>query len=272
MKINNIFCVMDPTAETQHALARAAFVARAQGAAITAYLVVPKDEDMPDPEGWLEKQIAPFREKGLKIEPRIEHNNDWRQAIASAAERSGADLITKSTYRRSAVRRWILRNSDHLLLKSARCPILFSKTENTFDTKGPTKVLVSVNVNAEDPERRELREIVTRNARDLVEQLGAEMHVVNSFPSRMEFVHPPDLAKRFDVPRSHAHVAEGSAEEVVSEVCQRLGNPLVVMGAVIRPGVKGMVVGNTAERILNAVPGDVLAIVRAGFAKLPPQS
>ncbi len=272
MKIKNIFCVMDPTAETQHALARAAFVARAQGAAITAYLVVPKDEDMADPEGWLETQLAPFREQGLTLETQIEHNTDWRQAIATAAERSGADLITKSTYRRPAVRRWLLRNSDHLLLKSARCPILFSKTDSTLAERGPEKILVAVNVNADDPERRELRETVTRYARELVEQLGAEMHVVNAFPNRMEFVHPPDLAKTFGIARNQAHVGEGAAEDMITETCERLGNPLLIMGAVIRPGVKGMVVGNTAERILNAVPGDVLAIVRPGFAKLPPQT
>jgi universal stress protein E len=270
VRIRNIFCVIDPTADTQLALARAAVVARAHGATIHAYLVLPADEQDADREQWLEAQLAPYRAEGLEIETLIERNDNWRAAIAAAAERSGAELIAKSTYRRPAMRRWLLRNADHLLLKSARCPVLFVKTDPPADPNKARTVLVAVNVNANDLEREELREATLRYARTLVSEMNAELHVVNAFPNRMEFVHPPDLAKRFEIPRSHAHVGEGPAEEVIAQVCEDLENPTLVMGAVIRPGVKGMVLGNTAERILNSVPCNVLAVVRPGFAKLPP--
>ena len=268
MSIRKVFCVIDPTTEQQLALARAAVVARANDASIQAYLVLPAEEQENDREAWLESTLAPLRAQGLEVESLVERRNDWRAAIAAAAAHSGADLIAKGTYHRPTMRRWLLRNSDHLLLKSARCPVLFVKTDPPQDPDAPRKVLVAVNVNATDPERVEMREAVMRYARNLIAGMNAELHVVNAHASREDFVHPPDLARLYEVPRNRAHVGEGPAEQVITQVCEELGRPALIMGAVIRPGVVGAVLGSTAERILNAVPSNVLAVVRPGFAKL----
>jgi universal stress protein E len=46
-----------------------------------------------------------------------------------------------------------------------------------------------------------------------------------------------------------------------------VGADLVVMGAVSRSGLKRVFIGNTAERVLNDLPCDVLVVKPAHFEK-----
>ena len=43
------------------------------------------------------------------------------------------------------------------------------------------------------------------------------------------------------------------------------GIDLVVMGTVARSGIAGMLIGNTAERVLRKLPCSVLAVKPEGF-------
>lgn len=60
-------------------------------------------------------------------------------------------------------------------------------------------------------------------------------------------------------------VLEGEPHEVLSSYSREHQIDLVVMGSVARTGLAGLVMGNTAERILSELRGSVLAIKPAGF-------
>jgi hypothetical protein len=53
----------------------------------------------------------------------------------------------------------------------------------------------------------------------------------------------------------------------ISTVARKVGADLVVMGAVSRSGLKRLFIGNTAERVLNTLPCDVLVVKPAHFEK-----
>jgi nucleotide-binding universal stress UspA family protein len=76
------------------------------------------------------------------------------------------------------------------------------------------------------------------------------------------FVHPPDLAKRVGIERSKAHVGEGAPEVQIAATVSELGSPLVVIGSMARKGMSEMVVGNTAERILDQINADIMVVVQ----------
>lgn len=57
----------------------------------------------------------------------------------------------------------------------------------------------------------------------------------------------------------------GSARMVVPEVARREAPDLLVMGTVGRSGVPGLLIGNTAEEVLNAVDGSLLAVKPPDF-------
>ena len=67
------------------------------------------------------------------------------------------------------------------------------------------------------------------------------------------------------VDADNVHLIQGTVPEGISAFILQNGVDLVVMGTVARSGVTGMIMGNTAETILNHVECSVLAIKPSGF-------
>jgi nucleotide-binding universal stress UspA family protein len=57
----------------------------------------------------------------------------------------------------------------------------------------------------------------------------------------------------------------GEPEAVISDFVVGHGIDLVVMGTVARGGIPGLLIGNTAERVLRQLPCSVLAVKPDGF-------
>jgi universal stress protein E len=55
--------------------------------------------------------------------------------------------------------------------------------------------------------------------------------------------------------------------EAISEVARDIASAMVVMGAISRSGLKRVFIGNTAERILDAIGCDVLVVKAPDFAR-----
>jgi len=65
--------------------------------------------------------------------------------------------------------------------------------------------------------------------------------------------------------RLRTHLRRGLAGEEIPKLISDLRSDLVVMGTVARTGVSGLVIGNTAEEILDRVSCSVLAVKPDGF-------
>lgn len=61
------------------------------------------------------------------------------------------------------------------------------------------------------------------------------------------------------------HVVEGPAPHALPRFVQEARVDLLVMGTVGRTGIKGLLIGNTAEEILARTPGSILAVKPPGF-------
>lgn len=68
------------------------------------------------------------------------------------------------------------------------------------------------------------------------------------------------LLEGYDIPESRIHLPVGKVGGVVSGIGRSVRADLLVIGTVARTGVRGMLIGNSAERILAKAGGDVLAI------------
>ena len=67
-------------------------------------------------------------------------------------------------------------------------------------------------------------------------------------------------ARKFNVHDDHTHLAEGDAEAVIPDLAQEIETDLIVVGTIGRDGLSGVLIGNTAEALLDKVGGDVLVI------------
>jgi universal stress protein E len=68
------------------------------------------------------------------------------------------------------------------------------------------------------------------------------------------------LASTHGLPVSSFKLKEGPVDKVITSESARLKAQLVVMGTIGRRGVRGQVIGNTAEKVLSRLRTDVLAL------------
>jgi universal stress protein E len=127
-------------------------------------------------------------------------------------------------------------------------------------------------------------------AAEIVETFGAAFDVVHAFPFPFQEQFPVEASepggheKRVrelaaqaraaleracaEAPaggRAEIHVANGPAERVIEAAVERFGPDLLVLGTVSRGGIAGLLVGNTAERLLERVACSILAVKPEDF-------
>ena len=268
--LDKIFVVIDPTTDNQTALATAAWIAR-KNKDITLHVYeavfssgANKDEDalqrveLARHRAWVESLAEPIRETGTEVQVEVEWTSSWREAIAPAAEAVGADLIVKSASAHSGAGRRLLKTSDWTLLRNSTCPVYLIKNE--FVETG-VNVLVALDIARNDELHSKLNDQVLEFGHALVNSIpDSTLHAVNSYTDPNNFIYQPDLAEKAGIDRVQAHTIEGAPEKVIPEVASMIKADIVVIGTAARAGLKAAMIGNTAEKILDALDTNILTV------------
>ncbi len=173
------------------------------------------------------------------------------------------------------------------LLRLCPCPVWVMRP----GTDDPPRVLAAVNP---DPDEAALNTTILELASSLAGTEGAELHLVHAWElygeSTMRFSpylrsRPEDVDALVEQERaSHlqavdamlrtagvadrpwqVHLVKGRPEDVVPQMVTDQGVTVLVMGTVARAGMRGAVIGNTAERVLEDVACSVVAVKPPGF-------
>ena len=267
---NKIFAVIDPTTDNQIALTRAGKIAgRNENISVHVYEAIHSSADSKDAEAmervetarhkaWLETLVTPLRESGLEVVVEVEWTANWRDAIAPAATRAEASMIIKAANARSGAQRRLLKTADWTLLRNAPCPVYQIKKDQISDQ---IKILMAIDMSRDDELHVKLNEQVIAYANALfVGAEGASLHAVNSYPNSDHFVYKDDLAAKAGVDSANAHTVEGPPETVIPEVAELVEADIVIVGTAARDGIKAAVIGNTAEKILDAITTNILTV------------
>ncbi len=212
---------------------------------------------------------------------------DVAEALVAASVRWRADVVLRS----HAVSRGTSKPigpTDSQLLRRCPSPVWFVTPRQA---EGEQVVVAAVDPDIGESTRHDLSVRVARTAIAVSAGTGATLHVVHAWTAYghqvlaahtsrkevMEFVEASRAAarERFDaliseaaVPASaHTHLIQGDSDRVLSTFIKRRRASLVVLGTVGRTGLAGLVVGNTAERVLRNVRCSVLALKPTGFAE-----
>jgi len=268
--ISKIFAVIDPSTDNQIALVRAGKIAgRNENIAVHVYEALYSNQENSDKDAlrrvetarhqaWLESLVAPLRESGIKVDVEIEWTSTWRDAIAPAAQRAGADLIIKAATAHSGAERRLLKTSDWSLLRNAPCPVYQIKKDAISQN---IKVLMAIDVSRTDALHSKLNELVMDYGKSLlVGAEGASLFVVNAYPNSEKFIYKEDLAEKTGVDPANAFTVEGLPEKVIPEVAEQVQADIVIVGTAAREGLKAAVIGNTAEKLLDAISTNILTV------------
>lgn len=173
------------------------------------------------------------------------------------------------------------------LLRKCPCPVWVIRR-----TRARTqRVLAAVDP---APNARQLNLTVLQLAASMVELYGGELHVVHAWElygeatmrssgfvrtsaAEIEILLAEEEAKHRaavaellatndleDYPWQ-VHLHKGPASEVVCDVVAKNRINLLVMGTVARTGVRGLIIGNTAESVVDNVRCSVIAVKPPGF-------
>jgi universal stress protein E len=237
----------------------------------------------------LDAIAQPLRRRGVKVAVAAVWDSPSFEAIIRRALQTRADLIIAS-YHAGHRRRWPLRLTDWELVRLSPVPVLLIKTPHAY--RRPV-ILAAVDPTHAFSKPLRLDERILDTASGLSAALHGKLHAVHAFPAvpveilapgpRAEIVTPQRLqqaqqraardaqvhldrllrTRRIAGPRRHLIAAHPI--DAIAVAADQVGSGIVVMGAISRSGLKRLLIGNTAERILDTLRCDVVIVKPARF-------
>lgn len=288
MTSRNLFVIIDPTQKKQPALVRAADIAGQMRAHLHLFCCdYVEDEDLvkfksradakrqtlKKAKAFVEELVAPLRKQGLSLSTEVIWNAGWYQAAVHASAREAADLVVKSSYPRKGRQHPLHERSDFYLIRNSTCPVLLTKSGVSHKLE---RILAAVTLESDrKKEHNLLNGRIVANAKRISRGTGAELHLVaalsgaTNIPKLLDMHLDKDqqlkteqemIAERFGVDVDKVHVKKGTADRVISKVAKDLDVQTLILGTKARKGLKGALLGNTAEKILDRLQIDIQVI------------
>jgi len=243
----------------------------------------------------LESMVQQFC-KRLQIRLNVLVGKTYLEVIR-AVLKNGYDLIIKPAENPSWTNR--LFGSDDLhLLRKCPCPVWLMKSQEQSNY-GSILAAVDFDLLAPSPSENDFNREILELAAFLALSDFASLHIVHAWEALLEGVigarrgvSPEGLADYVERVYEHHrkelyslaeklpvwigkeaynylspgfHLPQGPAKMVIAPLAAELRTDLVVMGTIAHTGISGMVIGNTAETILDQLTCSVLAIKPPGF-------
>ncbi|MEH6583421.1 MAG: universal stress protein [Halioglobus sp.] len=264
MSLNKIMVVIDPTQEEQPAFERGLDSARLTGARLHIYTCLNDEcgEDSAEVmtaryQASLDDLVKQCEADGVEATTEVDWALDWGRQIPQAAARCSASMIFKNSVRHSDVQREVRPTSDWTLLRLAPCPVLMVKNFRDWQHR---RILAAINSQSTDVAHIKLNNQIIGFAQRFTDAYGSDAHFVNAFQDRNHCPGKSELSEICGAPEEHIHIVEGTPCTAVSNTAGELGVDLIIIGTVGRTGIKGQVVGNTSERILDHTEADILVL------------
>jgi universal stress protein E len=251
-----------------------------------------QDSIVKEREDELDKLIASLHaQEGKK--PAVSRNvlvgRDYIEII-KYVQLEGVDVLVKAANAGRTMKSIMFGNTDKRLIHHCPCPVVILKP-NTGPGDGLNTILAAVDPLPEDTKHMQLNNAIMDTAVFLSEVETAQLHILHAWnlniDDRLQYHRHKDalaeleeslrkdterklerlMAEYHNVPVED-HLVKAEPEAAIKQFIEENGVDLLVMGTVGRSGVPGFFVGNTAEKILNAVDCSILALKPVDFESL----
>ncbi len=226
------------------------------------------------------KELVPVTTRLLEGTPFIE--------IIREVRRDRHDLVVVQTAHTGSISTGLFGSTEIRLLRKCPCPVWIFRREGMDRFN---RILAAINVNATGQEEHDLNRKILELSCALSTIDQSELHIIHcwhvvgesilqargGFDGDMDaYVHEieaavteqlQDCLKPFKAinPNMKVHLIKGSPDVLVPELVSKEEIGLLVMGTVARSGISGLLIGNTAEKIVNEVSCSLLAVKPEGF-------
>ncbi|HUL47745.1 MAG TPA: universal stress protein [Steroidobacteraceae bacterium] len=236
----------------------------------------------------LERVAARARLHTGRVSVAVEWDYPAYEAIVRRSLRIGADLIVAECHAGRRVAQGLLHLSDWELLRLSTVPVLLVKRARPYHR--PTIVMALDPSHAFAKPARLDDEIVQAGSA-VSAGLRGTLHAVHAYPTATGLGGPGAAAgsrvqeaaagartgldralRSTEVVSSCRHLVPGDPTAAVRDAARRLSADIVVAGAVSRSGLKRAFIGNTAERLLDCLPCDLLIVKPVEFSSSVPRA
>ena len=290
------------------ALSRALLLAQHNGAELTVMDVVPEvgtdDPRLSQSIKKLQRALVNERQDAVrkllgesmpagkppKIRVRVIAAEKDYLGIVDAAVQGDFQLLIKSVNATNIISAKLFGSIDLKLMRHCPCPVWIIKPTRRTRV---SSMLAAVDLTSDEKETVSLAERILEIATGLARIEGASLHVLAAWdqpidPAMKRHVdatvyddyisrYKETIHKRMDrliaghkASKLSDHIVKGKPEKAISDFLKANDVDLLIMGTLSRSGIPGLLIGNTAERVLNEVDCSVLTLKPIGFK--PPVS
>ena len=237
----------------------------------------------------LETMVEPAREKGVTAETLVRYGRPFVEIIKQVRE-AGHDLVMKTARGYKLHKSLIFGTTALHLLRKCPCPVWIVNPKRG-ERRG---ILAAVDPDTTNEQSLALNRTIMELATSLSVLEEMELNVAHAWSVPHE-----DMIRRLPLlrvarddadnyvkdiegrhrerfaalieqfrerdSRMETHFVKGVAEEIIPAIVKEKNIEVVVMGTVARTGIPGLLIGNTAEGVINQVDCSVLAIKPEGF-------
>ncbi len=255
-----------------------------------------------DRQRRLEELADTIRSSGIEIATRV-FVGDPTDAIIRAVRNEDFDFLAKSPTPAKGLRRHLFGCIDMRLMRACPCPIFIGRDKATGSSR---RVVAAVHDDEGSETKAELNSaILDAVAFVLGSNSGEanEVHIIHAWSLYGEALLSSGRKKlpadRFQATLAHEEekrrqwldkmvdnyrrsldpitaekfnpivsLLHGEPQEVVPQQVQQLDADMLALGTVSRSGMSGLLIGNTAEAILNRVDCSVITLKPQGFVSM----
>lgn len=232
----------------------------------------------------LELLANPLKERGIEVTTKTLVGRPWLEIIREVLSRQH-DLVLKDVRPHKWTDGLLTTDIDTGLMRKCPCPVWLVRTK----AASFRRIAAVLDVLPHDEVRDALNVKVVKLASSIAESEGAELQVASAWSVyadtvlkfKMEEAELEQLNQNTEAEvRSQLErvvslagaqdsaiieAVHGDAHVVIPQLVEREHEDLVVMGTIARTGVPGLIIGNTAEKILRRIQCSLVAVKPDGF-------
>jgi nucleotide-binding universal stress UspA family protein len=236
----------------------------------------------------LEELARPVRDERIDVTTQLLYDKS-SFAIIQEVLRSGHDLVVRATKGAHSGRTGFFGTTSMRLLRRCPCAVWLVRVDAPLRLD---RVLVAIDPAPNDLTREAMNTAILELGKSIVEYEQGQLHVVHAWDffgehllkSRYKQSELADAKRNAETRVAEAldsflsryglsHQAEGvhllcdekGPGHGISHLAKREQIDLIVMGTVARSGLRGALLGNTAEQVLDRIECSVLALKPDGF-------
>jgi nucleotide-binding universal stress UspA family protein len=222
-----------------------------------------------------------YEGQGITTSHELLHG-EYSQALLKVIEERQIDLLVRSAKGARSAESGAIGATSNQLLRRAPCALWLTQGEDPSQCQ---RIVAAIDATPDDAAHAALNRVILSRSLELVEREGCRLDVVyvwnildaellqdrvpksdlDEMIERNQACHVEAYERvlsEFDLHASdeNVHLIRGEPTQVIPEFCQTHRSDLLVCGTVARRGISGLMIGNTANRMLQKIPCSILAL------------